>query len=275
MVSRIKRVVKLMSIVTIMLIFQLPITLAQAPGDANGDGQINILDVTVILNDILEIAPAPGNGDCNNDGQVNILDVTCVLNIILEITPEPTPTPGPPPTNGGRFMDNGDGTVTDNQTGLMWEKKVVGPFGSCLDDDKLHSVDATCDWFDAKGAWITKLNNTCNNDPSVDCSAGGGDADCINAGGCCGFACHRDWRLPKVSRDADAGMPELETIVDCSFSPCINPIFGPTAASVYWSATTAPFSLLDSAWGVSFNFGFVDNFNMLGNFHVRTVRLGP
>jgi len=70
----------------------------QAPGDANNDGQINILDVTGILNDILEIAPAPGNGDCNNDGAVNILDVTCVLNIILEITPPPPPPPPPPPT---------------------------------------------------------------------------------------------------------------------------------------------------------------------------------
>jgi hypothetical protein len=55
------------------------------PGDANGDGVINILDVTTILNDILGISPAPGNGDCNEDGQVNILDVTCVLNIILEL----------------------------------------------------------------------------------------------------------------------------------------------------------------------------------------------
>jgi hypothetical protein len=55
-----------------------------APGDANGDGNINILDVTVILNDILEISSASGNGDCNEDGEVNILDVTCVLNIILE-----------------------------------------------------------------------------------------------------------------------------------------------------------------------------------------------
>jgi len=56
----------------------------QEPGDANGDGQINILDVTVILNEILEISSAPGNGDCNEDGNVNILDVTCVLNIILD-----------------------------------------------------------------------------------------------------------------------------------------------------------------------------------------------
>ncbi|MGB7293422.1 MAG: hypothetical protein WBD99_14700 [Thermodesulfobacteriota bacterium] len=53
------------------------------PGDANGDGDINILDVTALLNDILEISPAAGNGDCNEDLVVNILDVTCVLNIIL------------------------------------------------------------------------------------------------------------------------------------------------------------------------------------------------
>jgi hypothetical protein len=58
---------------------------APQPGDANGDGEINILDVTALLNHILEISSAPGNGDCNEDGQVNILDVTCVLNIILEL----------------------------------------------------------------------------------------------------------------------------------------------------------------------------------------------
>ncbi|MGB7293423.1 MAG: hypothetical protein WBD99_14705 [Thermodesulfobacteriota bacterium] len=55
------------------------------PGDATADGEINILDVTAILNDILGISPAPGNGDCNEDLVVNILDVTCVLNIILGV----------------------------------------------------------------------------------------------------------------------------------------------------------------------------------------------
>lgn len=55
------------------------------PGDANGDGEINILDVTAILNDILGISSASENGDCNEDGQVNILDVTCVLNIVLGV----------------------------------------------------------------------------------------------------------------------------------------------------------------------------------------------
>lgn len=71
---------------------------AQAPGDANDDGVINILDVTATLNDILGIAQAPGNADCNNDGNVNVLDVTCVLNIILGNSPVPNPTPTPTAT---------------------------------------------------------------------------------------------------------------------------------------------------------------------------------
>jgi len=123
MVSRIKRVVKLMSIVTIMLIFQLPFTLAQAPGDANGDGQINSLDVTVSLNDILEIAPAPGNGDCNNDGEVNILDVTCVLNIILEITP-PEPDVSCPCNYDLEFWTRDQWVFTPN--GLFDECSISG-----------------------------------------------------------------------------------------------------------------------------------------------------
>lgn len=53
------------------------------PGDANGDGEVNILDVTYVLNHILAISSAHGNADCNEDGAVDILDVTCVLNKIL------------------------------------------------------------------------------------------------------------------------------------------------------------------------------------------------
>lgn len=66
----------------------------ELPGDANGDGQINILDVTATLNDILGTAQAPGNADCNIDGAVNILDVTCDLNVILGKSPTPTPPAG-------------------------------------------------------------------------------------------------------------------------------------------------------------------------------------
>ena len=54
------------------------------PGDANGDGQINVGDVICIINNILDPTSSPfGNPDCNSDGDVNILDVICLINKIL------------------------------------------------------------------------------------------------------------------------------------------------------------------------------------------------
>lgn len=87
----IRGIIVLLSAVGLISVVPSTKTFAQLPGDANGDGQINILDVTATLNDILGIAQAPGNADCNNDNHVNILDVTCVLNIILGTSPPPTP----------------------------------------------------------------------------------------------------------------------------------------------------------------------------------------
>lgn len=55
-------------------------------GDVNGDGTVNVSDVTILVNHILNI---PGtsliipNGDANGDGTVNVTDVTGIVNIIL------------------------------------------------------------------------------------------------------------------------------------------------------------------------------------------------
>jgi hypothetical protein len=85
-----------------------PTPSASQAGDANGDGVINILDVTATLNDILDIAQAPGNADCNNDGNVNILDVTCVLNVILGTSP----TDGVPDRMDDEFFEQNAVTYT-------------------------------------------------------------------------------------------------------------------------------------------------------------------
>src|SRR6059058_1782366 len=50
-----------------------------------------------------------------------------------------TSTTGSTTTTTLRFVDNGDGTVTDNQTGLQWEQKVA--VSSCL-----HCVNDTYIW---------------------------------------------------------------------------------------------------------------------------------
>lgn len=55
-----------------------------AIGDVNGDGTVNISDVTLLVNIILGNATDPyGNADVNGDGTVNISDVTLLVNIIL------------------------------------------------------------------------------------------------------------------------------------------------------------------------------------------------
>jgi hypothetical protein len=99
---------------------------AQQPGDANADGEINILDVTATLNDILGIAQAPGNADCNNDGNVNILDVTCVLNVILGNSPTPTP------------LSCGD--VPDRMDDEFFEQNAVTYAGEVLVDEETVEI---------------------------------------------------------------------------------------------------------------------------------------
>lgn len=56
------------------------------PGDANCDGNVNVLDVIIIANYILGLNPTPfclDNADVNGDGMINVLDVIATANIIL------------------------------------------------------------------------------------------------------------------------------------------------------------------------------------------------
>ncbi len=53
-------------------------------GDVNGDGKINVTDVTTLVNMILGVIPKNlENGDINGDGKLNVTDVTALVNIIL------------------------------------------------------------------------------------------------------------------------------------------------------------------------------------------------
>ena len=53
------------------------------PGDVNGDGNINISDVTALINLLLSGGEVPAGADVNGDGQVNISDVTALINRLL------------------------------------------------------------------------------------------------------------------------------------------------------------------------------------------------
>lgn len=84
-----------------------------------------------------------------------------------------------------------------------------------------------------------------------------------------GFAARCDWRLPTPA--------ELETILlapfPCGTSPCIDPVFGPTAANLYWSSTTHAGDP-NLAWFVAFGNGGVGLADKNGFARVRAVRGG-
>jgi hypothetical protein len=143
-----------------------------------------------------------------------------------------------------RFVDNGDGTVTDTQTRLMWEKKA----DRNVNDAYTWSSTGTA----ADGTLFTKFLAT------MRCEIKAAD-------GSCGFARHNDWRIPTIA--------ELQTIVDCGQPRCLDPIFGLTAAPFYWSSSTHAGSQT-AAWIVILGNGLVVFYDKGNTFHVRAVRGG-
>jgi len=122
-------------------------------------------------------------------------------------------------TPNSQLTNNGDGTITDTKTGLMWKKCVEGVSGNMC-------TAGTPDTFN----WQQALEQP-------------GD---INSGA--GFAGHYDWRLPNIK--------ELSSIVERQcFDPAINlNRFPNTQASLVWSASLHR-SWGNKAWDVNFNNG--------------------
>ncbi len=168
--------------------------------------------------------------------------------------------------SAGRYIDNGDGTISDQQTGLQWEKKSTTA-GSGENYADAHDVDNTYTWTTTGTVpdgtvftdFLAKLNDV----------AGQG-AHC--------FAGHCDWRLPESAGSlpqAPSGKPaELESILTsppCDVEPCIDPIFGPTIRGWYWSGTSLDAPASDTAWTVAF-FNKVDSGGKEAQEYVRAVR---
>jgi hypothetical protein len=176
----------------------------------------------------------------------------------------------------GRYVDNGDGTITDTRQHLQWEKKTgTATFQTFCDGTNCpdpHDVNNAYQWcLDANG---DRVCDHPGNPPD-----GGVFVDflhALNTSPC--FAGHCDWRLPEVGRDG--GVPELETLVDLTApgcgddGPCIDPIFGPTELEFYWADTTFASGPVN-VWSVLFKDGFV-SFGLKSNrTNVRAVRAAP
>jgi len=140
-----------------------------------------------------------------------------------------------------RFRDNGDGTVTDVASGLMWMRCSVGQdwrAGRCVGTARSYN------WGDAQR-----------------------QADRVSRDGHAFFS---DWRVP--------GLRDLATITDRA---CDNPrtnlaVFPGTPAAPYWSSTPRPGEkAADRALALSFGADGVVLAAKAQRFHVRLVRTAP
>ena len=53
------------------------------PGDVNGDGEVNISDISDII-DLILSGKVTDSGDVNGDGEINITDINAVIDLILK-----------------------------------------------------------------------------------------------------------------------------------------------------------------------------------------------
>jgi len=117
---------------------------------------------------------------------------TCLTTTIAASTPT------------ARFTDNGDGTLTDDATGLMWM--------ACSEGQSYNATSGGCDGTVATYTWQLGLERA-------------GTVNFI------GFAGKSDWRLPNQK--------ELSSIVERQcVDPAINTeVFPDSPSNAYWSSS--------------------------------------
>lgn len=144
------------------------------------------------------------------------------------------------------YTDNGDGTITDNRTGLVWEK--------LSDDGSIHDWDNTYTWTDAFSIKIASLNSSM-------------------------FAGHSDWRLPnrfelESAADLRSADPAVDPVFNTGCAPgCTVLTCSCTQQNVYWPSNSYK-NIPSQAWVVNFGDGGVGIRSKTNTFNVRAVRGG-
>ena len=143
------------------------------------------------------------------------------------------------------YVDNGDGTITDENTGLMWAKK--------SDDGSIHDQDFVYAWGNSFLLYVAALNGA-------------------------NFAGHNDWRMPNVKElqsivDYGENIPAASTAFNSGCTPGCNVVScSCTYNGAYWTATTYVAGAY--AWFVNHKYGYVDADPKTTAYSARAVRGG-
>ena len=163
--------------------------------------------------------------------------------------------------SGDRYVDCGNGTVTDNDTDLVWLADA-----DCLGEVQWHTaMEFVAGLKDIPAASAAATN---------DCGLSDGSSS-------------GEWRLPSIDEweamieYADDVLGCLPTISDdggelCWSQGCVvagNCSFSGVVSSRYWSSTTRA-DLLTQAWSVKLDFGDVNGTGKSNYWHIWPVRGG-
>lgn len=179
--------------------------------------------------------------------------------VAAPVTPAPAPVAQPQPSYppattsqnriAGRYIDHGNGTITDTQTRLMWKKCSEGQSGNECKGDVVRYT-----WNDAMSRFKSGV----------------------------GFAGYNDWRMPTkdelktlvyCSNGTKTPLPDFKDCGDWLYQqPTINlQVFPNTLNTWYWSASS---DANGDVWFVLFNEGYA-GIDYEGNDNrVRLVRSG-
>lgn len=162
-----------------------------------------------------------------------------------------------------RWLENGDGTATDLNSGLQWELKT--------DDGSIHDKDDTYVWGGLLGGGLFKPDGTAFVDFLGTLNGGKMMPSAVTTTGC--FAEKCDWRLPKIEELLGLLSHRAPWIdAPCETSPCTT-IPGETVLSFYWSSSTIGDDS-SSVWVANFDHGGLTDRGKWADLHVRAVRGG-
>jgi len=226
-------------------------------------------------------AEMEGMGQCPSSAtqaQIQAFITQCTDDVVGALGGAPLPVCQPPPLRTGQttaygagtdgdlqkgasqsFTDNGDGTITDNTTGLMWEKKT--------DDGSIHDKDDTYTWCGASCFTTNIMDGTIT---TMFLAA-------LNGGS--GFAGHTDWRIPNANelesiRNLENANPATYSAFNAGCAAnCTVTMCSCTQPDFYWSSTTYP-SNRDDAWFVQYLVGILSAEPKNNGHYVRAVRAG-